>query len=182
MIGKVKVNQSFGAVCRYVLQEQAPGKGAEVLAAHGVPVVLLADAHARRFADRCAVWLECPVDSEAAFDSYAAAMSAVAVLAAGVLGAVRARRWAARRAGRSAWGTGLRLLPLLVPLAVFAAYPDLVSLLSNGRTITWAQLTYFPLPLTITLLVAALAGVSTALFRVVNLRRAGRDRALGVAR
>ncbi|MDY0912504.1 MurR/RpiR family transcriptional regulator [Rathayibacter festucae] len=60
----------------------------DVLAAHGVPVVLLADAHARRFADRCAVWLECPVDSEAAFDSYAAAMSAVAVLAAGVLGAV----------------------------------------------------------------------------------------------
>ena len=36
MIGKVKVNQSFGAMCRYVLQEQAPGKGAEVLAAHGV--------------------------------------------------------------------------------------------------------------------------------------------------
>ncbi|NYI81569.1 serine hydrolase domain-containing protein [Saccharopolyspora hordei] len=106
----------------------------------------------------------------------------VGAVAAGVLGAVRARRWAARRAGRSAWGTGLRLLPLLVPLAVFAAYPDLVSLLSNGRTITWAQLTYFPLPLTITLLVAALAGVSTALFRVVNLRRAGRDRALGVAR
>lgn len=36
MIGKVKVNQSFGAMCRYVLQEQAPDKGAEVLAAHGV--------------------------------------------------------------------------------------------------------------------------------------------------
>ncbi|WP_216848409.1 MULTISPECIES: MurR/RpiR family transcriptional regulator [unclassified Rathayibacter] len=60
----------------------------DVLAARGVPVVLLADAQARRFADRCAVWLECPVDSEAAFDSYAAAMSAVAVLASGVLGAV----------------------------------------------------------------------------------------------
>lgn len=36
MIGKVKVNQSFGATCRYVLQEQTPEKGAEVLAAHGV--------------------------------------------------------------------------------------------------------------------------------------------------
>jgi len=38
MIGKVKVNQSFGAMCRYVLQEQAPEKGAEVLAAHGVRI------------------------------------------------------------------------------------------------------------------------------------------------
>lgn len=36
MIGKVKVNQSFGAMCRYVLQEKTPDKGAEVLAAHGV--------------------------------------------------------------------------------------------------------------------------------------------------
>jgi len=36
MIGKVKVNQSFGAMCRYVLQEKTPEKGAEVLVAHGV--------------------------------------------------------------------------------------------------------------------------------------------------
>jgi hypothetical protein len=36
MIGKVKVNQSFGAMCQYVLQEKTPDKGAEVLAAHGV--------------------------------------------------------------------------------------------------------------------------------------------------
>jgi len=36
MIGKVKVNQSFGAMCAYVLQEKTPSKGAEVLAAHGV--------------------------------------------------------------------------------------------------------------------------------------------------
>jgi hypothetical protein len=36
MIGKVKVNQSFGAMCRYVLQEKTLDKGAEVLAAHGV--------------------------------------------------------------------------------------------------------------------------------------------------
>ncbi|OWP61455.1 hypothetical protein CDA63_19340 [Hymenobacter amundsenii] len=36
MIGKVKVNQSFGAMCRYVLQEKTPDKQAEVLAAYGV--------------------------------------------------------------------------------------------------------------------------------------------------
>ncbi|WP_082499293.1 MurR/RpiR family transcriptional regulator [Rathayibacter sp. Leaf294] len=59
----------------------------DVLSAHGVPVVLLADPQARRFADRVSVWLECPVDSDAAFDSYAAAMSTAALLASGVLGA-----------------------------------------------------------------------------------------------
>ncbi|MCM6762988.1 MurR/RpiR family transcriptional regulator [Rathayibacter sp. ZW T2_19] len=70
------------------------------LADRGVPVVLLADPRARRFADRTAVWLECPVDSEAAFDSYAAAMSAVALLASGVLGA-RPREARERIAGIS---------------------------------------------------------------------------------
>lgn len=59
----------------------------DALASRGVPVVLLADSPARRYAEQAAVWLECPVDSDAAFDSYAAAMSAVAALASGVLGA-----------------------------------------------------------------------------------------------
>ncbi|WP_249028220.1 MurR/RpiR family transcriptional regulator [Rathayibacter tritici] len=59
----------------------------ETLAARAVPVVLLADPPARRYAEQARVWLECPVDSGTAFDSYAAAMSAVALLASGVLGA-----------------------------------------------------------------------------------------------
>lgn len=88
----------------------------------------------------------------------------------GVLGVVRARRWAAKRARRPAWRIALRLVPVLIPVAVFAAYPDLISFISNGRTITWLQLTYFPLPLTVTLLVAALAGLGTAAFRLLGLR------------
>lgn len=36
MIGKVKVNKSFPAMCQYVMQEKTPEKKAEVLAAHGV--------------------------------------------------------------------------------------------------------------------------------------------------
>ncbi|MDA3630809.1 serine hydrolase [Saccharopolyspora sp. WRP15-2] len=90
----------------------------------------------------------------------------------GALGAVRSRRWAAKRAGTPAWRIGLRMVPALVPIAVFAAYPDLISFISNGRTVTWAQLTYFPLPLTVTLLVAALAGASTVAFRLARLRSA----------
>ncbi|RFA08677.1 hypothetical protein B7R54_05110 [Subtercola boreus] len=46
-----------------------------------VPIVLLADPSARRHADRVALYLECPVDSVLAVDSYAAANSLVALLA-----------------------------------------------------------------------------------------------------
>ncbi|RFA16129.1 hypothetical protein B7R22_04520 [Subtercola boreus] len=46
-----------------------------------VPVVLLADSSARRHSGRVAVYLECPVDSVLAVDSYAAANSLVALLA-----------------------------------------------------------------------------------------------------
>jgi DNA-binding MurR/RpiR family transcriptional regulator len=58
-------------------------------AAHtGATVVLLADPTARRHASATAYWLECPVDTTLAFDSYAAAMSLVSVLADGVLSAL----------------------------------------------------------------------------------------------
>lgn len=51
-----------------------------------VPVVLIADGSARRYAARVAHVVECPVDSDSALDSYAAAMSLAHLLATGVLG------------------------------------------------------------------------------------------------
>jgi len=57
----------------------------EAIAAREVPCVLIADSSARRYADRVAHWLECPVDSTSAWDSYAAAMSLANLVAAGVL-------------------------------------------------------------------------------------------------
>jgi DNA-binding MurR/RpiR family transcriptional regulator len=51
----------------------------------GAAVVLLGDPTARAHAAAAAYWLECPVSSTLAFDSYAAAMSLVSVLADGVL-------------------------------------------------------------------------------------------------
>jgi DNA-binding MurR/RpiR family transcriptional regulator len=51
----------------------------------GATIVLLGDPTARRHAAAAAYWLECPVTSTLAFDSYAAAMSLVSVLADGVL-------------------------------------------------------------------------------------------------
>ncbi len=53
----------------------------------GATVVLLADSSARQHATAATYWLECPVTSTLAFDSYAAAMSVVSVLADGVLSA-----------------------------------------------------------------------------------------------
>lgn len=54
----------------------------------GATVVLLADPTARAHAARAAHWLECPESGALAFDSYAAAMSVVSVLADGVLSAI----------------------------------------------------------------------------------------------
>ncbi|MEV0200862.1 serine hydrolase domain-containing protein [Nonomuraea sp. NPDC050691] len=78
--------------------------------------------------------------------------------------------------GRSqgSWRAGLRLVPVLLPSTLLAAYPDLVSFLMNGRTVTWAQLTYFAAPLTITLVVAAVAGLTTAAFRLARYRALSR--------
>ncbi|MEU6777678.1 serine hydrolase domain-containing protein [Nonomuraea angiospora] len=88
---------------------------------------------------------------------------AMAAAGLGVLGVLRARRWAARRARGRAWW---RLVPVLLPVAVLAAYPDLISFLMNGRAVTWAQLTYFAAPLSITLLVAALSGTAVVAARL----------------
>jgi len=42
---------------------------------------------ARRHADLAAHWLECPIDSVSAFDSYATAMSLINLLVTGAMGA-----------------------------------------------------------------------------------------------
>ncbi len=96
---------------------------------------------------------------------------ALAAAGLGVLGVRRAAAWARRRAGSPPWRVALRFVPLLVPVAVSAAYPDLVSVLVNGRAVTWAQLTYFAVPLTITLVVTALAAAATVTARLRRLLR-----------
>ncbi|BCJ61969.1 serine hydrolase domain-containing protein [Micromonospora endophytica] len=101
---------------------------------------------------------------------------ALVALALGLLGVRRSGHWARRRAGRAWWWTVLRMAGVLMPAAVLATYPQWVSLLMNGRAVTWAQLTYFPAPLTITLAVAAAAGLATATARLIRLFRPGHDR------
>lgn len=62
------------------------GRQLDAIAQRGVPCVLIADGSGRRYADRVDLWVECPVDSVSPLDSYAAAMSLVNLVAAGVLG------------------------------------------------------------------------------------------------
>ena len=57
----------------------------QAASATGAATILIGDPSARRLAADATHWLECPVDGAHAFDSYAAAMSLVSVLANGVL-------------------------------------------------------------------------------------------------
>ncbi|GFZ76865.1 MurR/RpiR family transcriptional regulator [Nesterenkonia alkaliphila] len=56
-------------------------------AASPAVLVLIGDATARRYAQHAQIWIECPLDADGAFDSYAAPMSLVSLLANGVLNA-----------------------------------------------------------------------------------------------
>ncbi|MFJ5955861.1 MurR/RpiR family transcriptional regulator [Paenarthrobacter sp. NPDC092416] len=54
-------------------------------AATGASTILIADPSARWLAAEASIWIECPLEGSAAFDSYATAMSLMSVLANGVL-------------------------------------------------------------------------------------------------
>jgi CubicO group peptidase (beta-lactamase class C family) len=103
------------------------------------------------------------------------ALGAVALLAIGLgaLGVRRSRRWAEKRTGDRGWIIWLRVAAWLIPAAVFATYPALVSLISAGRTVTWPSVWYFAMPLSVMLLVAALSGAAVAVTRVARLRSVG---------
>lgn len=55
--------------------------------ATGASTILIGDPSARWLAAEASLWIECPVEGSAAFDSYASAMSLMSVLANGVLAA-----------------------------------------------------------------------------------------------
>lgn len=57
----------------------------DAAAASQADVILVADGTARGYAAAASCWLECPIDSEGAFDSYSTAMALVGLLANGVL-------------------------------------------------------------------------------------------------
>ncbi|WP_110182099.1 MurR/RpiR family transcriptional regulator [Nocardioides solisilvae] len=84
-------------VCGFRRRPEGFGRFLADAAATGAAVVLVADPSGAPHAVHATAWLECPVHSDLAFDSYAAAMSLVGVVADGVFTA--AGREAEERVG-----------------------------------------------------------------------------------
>jgi DNA-binding MurR/RpiR family transcriptional regulator len=75
------------AVVLFGFRRRPAGFGAlfSAIRDRGIPTILIGDSSVRRAAEHATVWLECPVDSPSPFDSYAAAMSTINLLATAVL-------------------------------------------------------------------------------------------------
>ena len=84
----------------------------------------------------------------------------LATLGFGALGVRGIRR---AKVKRSPW----RIAPPVLAAVPLLGYPAFVAFLSNGRTVTWAQLLYVSTPLVVLLAVLALAGTATAVARLV---------------
>ncbi|NUW32608.1 beta-lactamase family protein [Nonomuraea sp. SMC257] len=97
-------------------------------------------------------------------------------LGLGVLGGLRARRWARRRAGRPVWRIVARLIPYVLPIALFAGLADLIGLLMN-RIGTLDMITYVWLALYVWAATAALAAIAVVVARTVHVVRARRPQA-----
>ncbi|WP_063766317.1 serine hydrolase domain-containing protein [Streptosporangium amethystogenes] len=96
-------------------------------------------------------------------------------LGLGLLGVHRARGWARRRAGRPTWRLVVRLVPYLLPIALFAGLADLIGFVMN-RVGTLDQITYVWLALYIWAGTGALAAAAVVASRLVHTalaRRAG---------
>ncbi|WP_432933662.1 serine hydrolase domain-containing protein [Microbispora sp. CA-135349] len=87
----------------------------------------------------------------------------------GVRGTVRARRWAARRAGRQFW----RLASYLVPIGLCTTIVPIHRILAHGRDAAWVQLAYLYPTFMVWLVTAAAAGLAVI---AVRLRGAARLR------
>ncbi|NUW36881.1 beta-lactamase family protein [Nonomuraea sp. SMC257] len=79
-----------------------------------------------------------------------------------VLGAVRARRWAARLTRRRLW----RLAPYLVPVGLCATLAPIHRVLAHGRDAMWIQLAYLYPTFMVWLVTAAVAGLAVVAARL----------------
>jgi CubicO group peptidase (beta-lactamase class C family) len=144
------------------------GYGLAVMANTG-----LAYADAVAIADRLIALLEnTPTPSTgtplAVVDSVLLTLVLAAVLLGG-FGVQRSLRWAAARRG---WlRAAARLLPLVVPLVLFATIHRVVGLLYRGRDVTWIQVFYLYPTFMLLLATATLACIAVLVARLIALAR-----------
>lgn len=149
---------------------------------HGIAVMVNAagaDVHASALAESLVALVENGAAPEPAsgmgsvlVDTAVLALAGAALFL-GARGGRRAGVWARRRAGAPGWRTAARLLPLAVPVALFAAFDQLLGLLFQGRDVTWG-IAFRMFPAFVAMLgVVALACVAVAAARPLRLRGRG---------
>ncbi|RCV51755.1 serine hydrolase [Marinitenerispora sediminis] len=99
---------------------------------------------------------------------------AVAAVPLAGLGVRRSVRWGARRVDAPSHGTVLRLLPLAVPVVLFAGIHRVVGFLYRGRDVAWIQVAYLYPAFLLLLGLAALGCTAVAVARAAALVRARR--------
>jgi len=99
------------------------------------------------------------------------AILTVLSLAIGVVGTVRARAWAARRATRTTWLTIVRCLPYAIVALVPAVLPWLLSVMNRGTAVPWDVIFSVWPPLPIMVAVSAAAGGAVVALRSIHVWR-----------
>jgi hypothetical protein len=100
-----------------------------------------------------------------AIADHAVALLTIVSLTIGVVGATRARAWAARRAGRTAWATIVRCLPYAMVALAPAIFPFMLSVINRGARVPWDVILAVWPPLPILVVVSALAGTAIVVLR-----------------
>lgn len=86
-------------------------------------------------------------------------------LTIGIVGTVRARAWASRRASRATGATIVRCLPYAVAALVPAFLPLLLRIINRGAPVPWDVIVSVWPPLPILVVVSALAGAAIVICR-----------------
>lgn len=91
----------------------------------------------------------------------------VLTIVLGVLGFVRARRWAAKQSGRAVWAVLPRQVPYVLPVVALALAPNNLTMAVRGRASTFEIMCYVMPALMIWLGIAALLGVGLIIVRTI---------------
>jgi CubicO group peptidase (beta-lactamase class C family) len=110
-----------------------------------------------------------------ALADHVVALLTIVSLTIGLVGSMRARAWAARRAAGKTWRAIVRCLPYAGIAMAPATFPFLLSVINRGAPVPWDVIAAVWPPLPILVVVSALAGAAIAVLRLLFVwqRRSG---------